>query len=181
MRHAAALHLLNQLGRHTQHLHTLPCGVYQPCIATLFQRQKFLLRTTPFRYQQADQRAACCDHITRRSCEYPFHEPRRARLHDGHIALVESQHTGGFQPRRQTAPGYAGGTHTQVLHDSRIDFDRPSLRFITTAIGIFRYQRHVHERRFTRLVEMLLGYHRVIPIQRLALGRGVQRRGCRRA
>ena len=54
---------------------------------------------------------------------------------------------------------------TEILRHARIDADR---RLIVAATGVLRNQLHVHERRFTRFVELLLGVHRVIPVHGFA-------------
>ncbi|MNP19822.1 hypothetical protein D3C76_1123690 [compost metagenome] len=97
-----------------------------------------------------------------------FHKAGGAGLYYGDIPFVKRQDTGYVEDGFKDPTANRGQSQAEILSQTWIDADR---RMIATSTGILRDQLHVHEGRFTGLIEPLLRVHRVIPIQRLAFVR----------
>src|SRR3546814_7865604 len=75
---------------------------------------------------------------------------------------MESDRAGGGDAGPQRSHPGLNHAQAKALRACRIDRD-PG--FALPLVGIFGDELHIHERRFSGLVEMLAGDHRVIPIE----------------
>ncbi len=92
-----------------------------------------------------------------------------ARLHDEHRALVPRNAARSLDAALDRSRRRRRRAHAEVLRDARID-DHGAVA--ARLVRVLRHELHVHERRFARLVEMLLRDHRVEPVEDLS-ARGI--------
>ncbi|MNG11045.1 hypothetical protein D3C84_945500 [compost metagenome] len=95
----------------------------------------------------------------------PLHKARGACLNHSDITFVERQDTGYFEAGLKDATSDSRKTQTKILGQARIDTDG---RTIPDAAGVLGDQLHVHKGGLTRVIELLLRVHGVIPVQSLA-------------
>lgn len=140
------------------------------------QGEIFLLCRRPVRCEHRQQGLAGCNLSQRRTHMQLFDDAGDAALHDADRALVERDRARCAHAGFQCAFFGLCGTHAKVLRQAWID--RYGTWLSTRATRVFRHQLHVHERRFAGCIEMLVGHHRVVPVQRFLGGR--RRRWCQR-
>ena len=122
----------------------------------------------PFRREDLREWLAFFDRVERRAHVEFFNVAVDARLHHRNGTFVEGDGTDHLQFFVERAFGDFGGTDAQILYDARTDLDRSAVGAIFAVDG---YQHHVHERRFTGLVEFLLRIHRVVIVERFFICR----------
>jgi hypothetical protein len=130
--------------------------------------EKFLLHCDPCRHVELGERLAGAHVVERRAHVQFVDERARARLHDHLVALVVGDVAGGFDPRRHGAAHDLDRADAQVLPDPRARFDRAVARAF-----IDGHELHVHERRLAGLIETLARDHRVVPVEHLLPGGGI--------
>ncbi len=171
----ACANLIDQAFRHTQQPQPLARRSLERCVAIGSNRQILRLGAAPGRNQQIGDGRACAHHIARRAGVDPLHEARGAGLNDSDVALVEVEGSGGVEALGEDAALDARQTNAQTLKRPRIDGDaRTRCRAF---VGVAGNELHIHERRLARLVEVLLGLHRVVPVEGLAACRRRRGRG----
>ena len=101
--------------------------------------------------------------IERRSHEELFDKAIGTGLDEFNVAFVVSDATDGLDGGAKDASRDSGRTDAQVLFEAWTNGD---LAFVSARAAIHGYQLHVHEGRLTGLIKLLLGNHRVVPVQR---------------
>ncbi|MCY1536458.1 hypothetical protein D9M68_719170 [compost metagenome] len=162
---------MDQRRRHAGEAQTLAGRGQQAGITTVLQGEELFLGGGPVRNQQIHQRRPGLEHITRRPGIDSLDEAIGAGLDYRHLAFIESEYANHLQAIGERAPGDGGQSQSEILGQAGVNANG---RGLLSSIGVLRDHFHVHEGRLTRLVELLLRVHGVVPIQHLAavLGRG---------
>src|SRR3546814_13105743 len=87
-------------------------------------------------------------------------------LDDGDVTLVVTDRAGDGQAAAQRSAMRLGGAQPQALDERGVDAHACRIACLT---GIFGDPLHVHEGRFARLVEMLVGVHPVVPVEHFTI------------
>jgi hypothetical protein len=156
--------------RHAQQAQALTCGGGETGIPAGTDGKPLMLGRRPFRHQELRQRLSRAHHIPRGERPDTFDETGDPGLHHRHGTFIESHEPGRVNFAHQRKTFHCRQTYPQVLGKGRVDLhaDGPF-----PFVGIFRYQLHVHERRLAWPVKMMLGEHRVVPVQHPAFAPGL--------
>ena len=132
------------------------------------QRQQFFLCGEPLGHVQIDERRARRDAVVLRAHVELFDVAGAARLHGDDRALIDADRADGREPRVERSLADLRRADAEVLDEARAD---RHLAFVGRCVRIDRDQIHVHEGTLARLVEFLIGDHRIVPVKNLGLRR----------
>ncbi len=155
--------------RHAEQPHPLAHGLCKLFIAAVQDGQIFLLRSSPFGYENIGQRRASAHHIVWSTPIGSLYKAASPWLDNCNVPPVVSENTGNGHVRLKYAVFGLGGADAEVLDKPRVDLN-PGGGLLASAFG---NKFHIHERRFSRLVETLSRHHRIVPVKHvLTFGAG---------